>query len=128
MYLRSKYTVIWLLAPALFLFLAGAASEKKKKQEPYALLQITVVTSEGLSLPGIPVAITRQGEKKPKWRGVSDSRGEVAVRLPAGRATYRVATKSKEYEAETQEVEIYGEETVSLILKLSPKNRRSEEQ
>jgi hypothetical protein len=100
---------------------AAPAEKKKKEQEPHALLTGTTFTAEGLSLPEIPLAITRKGDKKPKWRVTSDARGEFAVRLPAGRATYEVATESKEHENQTQEIEVHGEETVTLVFRLARK-------
>ncbi|MGH9788351.1 MAG: carboxypeptidase-like regulatory domain-containing protein [Candidatus Acidiferrales bacterium] len=95
--------------------------EKKKKPEPHTLVLGTTFTAEGLSLPGIPVAVTRKGDKKPKWRVTSDARGEFAVRLPAGPAVYEVATESKEHENQTQEVEVQGEESVSIVFRLARK-------
>lgn len=118
------------LSPLLFIFLLtgllalpsqSSPGPKKEPESHYALLMVSVFTEEGFALPGIPVGIKRQGARKPAWRVVSDRRGECAVRLPPGRGTYEVATQSKEHENQTRIVEIYGEERMDLVLRLSPK-------
>ena len=114
-----------LLGPGLA---APARAPKDTKSEPYALLAGTVLTTEGFSLPGIPVSAKRQGERKPKWRAVSDRRGEFAIRLPAGRATYEVATESREHENETKSVELAGEERIEVLFRLSAKKPARREQ
>jgi hypothetical protein len=113
----SVFLAAWLVALAP----AEATEKKKKEQEPHALVAGTTFTAEGLSLPGIPITLTRKGDKKPKWRATSDARGEFAVRLPPGRATYEVATDSKEHENQTQEIKVYGEETVTIVFRLARK-------
>ena len=105
----------------------ASAAEKKKKPKAHALLLGTTFSAEGLSLPGIPVAVTRKGDKKPKWRVSSDARGEFAVRLPAGHEVYEVATESKEHENQTQEVEVQGEESVTVIFRLARKGEGKKE-
>ena len=113
----------------LILLLAGllvspglaSPAPKKEKEQHYALLMVSVFTEEGFALPGIPVTIKPKGERKPVWRAVSDRRGECAVRLPPERATYEVTTQSKDRENQTKTVEIYGEERVDLVLRLSLK-------
>ncbi len=110
-----------LLAALLAAMAAPAAADKKKPPEPHALLLGTTFTDEGLSLPGIAVTVTRKGEKKPKWRATSDSRGEFALRLPAGHEVCAVATESKEHENQVQEVEVRGEESVTVIFRLARK-------
>jgi len=122
--LTASILLVALLVGALGLELGA---EKKKKPEPYALLLGTTFTSEGVSLPGIPIAVTRTGDKKPKWRVTSDARGEFAVRLPTGHAVYEVATESKEHENETQEVEVQGEQSVSVIFRLARKGEGKKE-
>lgn len=112
-----------LLVASVLAFPLGA----KEKPKPHALLLGSIFTAEGLSLPGVPVTITLKAARKPRWRAVSDRRGEFAIRLPAGRATYEVTTHSKEHQNETKTVEIYGEESVSIIFQLSarkPENKQ----
>lgn len=114
-----------LLGPGLA---AAARAPKDTPPEPYALLAGTVLTTEGFSLPGVPVSVKRQGERKPKWRAVSDRRGEFAIRLPVGRATYEVATESRDHENETKTVEVAGDERVEVMFRLSAKKPARREQ
>lgn len=104
--------------------LGGAAPTAKKiKQKRYALLAGTLFTQEGFSLPGVRITIQRKGKHKPRWRAVSDRRGEFAVRLPAGRGTYEVTTHSKDRQNQTKTVEIHGEERVDILFRLAPKKQ-----
>lgn len=73
------------------------------------------------------MTITRKGDKKSKWRVTSDSRGEFAVRLPAGHAVYEVTTQSREHENQRQEVEVQGEESVTVIYRLARKGEGKKE-
>jgi len=98
-----------------------AAAAKKEKKESQAVIAGSVFTEQGFALPGVPVTITPQGERKPKWRAASDARGEFAVRVPAGHGSYVVATDSSAYQNQSQTVEIHGEERVDLIFRLAPK-------
>lgn len=116
-----------LLLSGLLTAVPAASAEPKKKPEPHTLLLGTTFTAEGLSLPGIPVAVTHKGDKKPKWRVTSDARGEFAVRLPAGHEVYEVATESKEHKNQTQEVEVQGEESVTVIFRLARKDEGKKE-
>jgi hypothetical protein len=74
------------------------------------------------------VTVKRKDDSKPKWKAVSDGRGEFAVRLPPGRQTYDVATQSKKYENETKTIEIEDRETVNVIFILSEKKDGQEQQ
>ena len=105
----------------------SSAGEKKERKR-YALLAGTVFTAEGLSLPGVKVTIKRKGDKKPQWKGVSDRRGEFAVRVPSGPATYEVTTHSKERKNQTQTVQIYGEERATVFFRLPLKKSQEEEE
>ena len=121
------------LAASLAIILAAFLSPpqtlkaEQEKEKPYALLRGTVFTAGGLALPGIPVTIKVKNESKPKWRAVSDGRGEFAVRLPVGHQTYEVSTRSKEHEDQTKTVEIHESESVNVIFRLALKEKKQEE-
>jgi hypothetical protein len=68
------------------------ASDKKSKEQPYALIFGTVYGPDNRPLYGVPIKIRRADQKKPKWEQTSDHRGEFAQRLPAGKAEYIVWT------------------------------------
>lgn len=85
------------------------------------MLAGSVHNEAGFSLPGVRIEVRRQGEKKVRWEAVSDVRGEFAVRVPAGPASYVIATASKKHENQKQTVEVLGHERVELIFRLPPR-------
>jgi len=104
----------------------GALQAEKEKEEPYVLLRGTVFTAGGLALPGVPLTIKVKDDSKPKWRAVSDRRGEFAVRLPLGRQTYEVSTHSGEHGNQTKTVDIDEQKSVNVIFRLSPGGEKQE--
>ena len=111
----------------IFLIAPPAATADKDRDKPYALLAVSVFTADGFALPGIPVSVKRKDDRKPKWQGRTDRRGELALRLPAGRGTYEVTTGSKEHDNQTQTVDVYGEERMDVIFRLTPRKSGQEE-
>jgi hypothetical protein len=112
--------LVALLASGLTL----TALDPKEKEKPEALLSGSVFTAEGFALPGIAVSIKHQDDRKPRWRAVSDSRGEFVVHLPAGAARYEVTTRSKHHENQTKTVEVRDREVVMVIFRLSEKEEK----
>lgn len=122
--------------PALFLLLAllamasvpfsALAGKKKKEPAPHALLFGSVFTQEGLALPDVPVTVKAKDDRKPRWRAVSDRRGEFAIRVPPGPGTYEVTTQSKDRKNETKTVEVLGQERVDVFFRL-PLKKQAEE-
>jgi hypothetical protein len=86
----------------------------------------SVHSADGFALPGVPVSVKRSDDRKPRWRAVSDARGEFALRLPAEAATYEVATESKEHENQSKTVKVAGtdKETVVVLFRLAPKEKQ----
>lgn len=113
-------TLLASLASWMALPLRGGEKEKEKA---YALLSGSIHSSEGFAIPGVPVSVRREADRKPGWRAVSDSRGEFAIRLPAEAATYEVATESKEHENQTKRITVAGtdKETVVVLFRLARK-------
>ncbi len=73
---------------------------KKKagqKGGPLGLLSGTVFRPEGISLPGAKLTAFATDGGDEKWEGVSDGRGEFALRVPATTegVTYRVRAEAK---------------------------------
>jgi len=62
--------------------------ESIPKKNDYALIFISVFDGKGLSLYGVPVKIRRSQEKRSRWEGYSDHRGEFAQRVPVGKMEY----------------------------------------
>lgn len=79
-----------LLIVALLAVLAAPAAAEKPlhPKAPYALIFGTVFTQDGRAAAGVKVKIRRAKKKKAGWEFISDRRGEFALRVPAGKASY----------------------------------------
>lgn len=120
-----KCFVALILVVLCFQLATSALGEEKSKKSPaQAIIAGGVYDEAGYALRGIRVKIWREKERKPKWEAISDARGEFAVRVPAGRATYLVSTHSKEHLNQEQQVEIYGHERVELVFRLPARPRK----
>ncbi len=72
------------------LALSGAADDKPAKPTAYAVLFGTVWDPDGRPVYGVKVKVRRADQKKAKWELYSDHQGEVAQRVPRGKADYVV--------------------------------------
>ncbi len=104
--------------------LAFADDKAKKKKDDHTLLMVSVMSEGGYALPGIAVAVKRQQDRKPKWKGVSDRRGELALRLPVEPATYLVSTHSKNHQDQTRTVEVQNQKRVDVIFRLPIRHQK----
>jgi hypothetical protein len=102
--------------------------EKKAKKKaggkggPLGLLSGTVFHPGGLSLPGAKVtAYTTDGEKD-KWEGLTDGRGEFALRVPATAAgvAYLVRAEAKGMEPQERELTAYEAQRTTANFRLKP--------
>lgn len=109
---------------ALTAFGSPAPAADKAKKKAHAVLFVSVFNEDGFSLPGVRLSVKRKGERKPKWKGVTDRRGEAAVRLPAEPGTYEVTTHSKKFVNETKTVEMSGQERVDIFFRLSRRKKK----
>jgi hypothetical protein len=109
-----------------FLLLAAVASLVAKEQPKYALVYGSIFDDRGLAFRGALVIVTpapRSGpgataRDKRRWTGVSDGRGEFAIRLPAGKGSYSVAVEAAGFAVEPKSIEIKAEERVDLLFRL----------
>ena len=101
--------------------LVPAAYPKKKPRPSQALIAGTVFQSSGRSLPGAAVEVRNESNRKKKFGARTDRRGEFAIRVPAGKATFQVTAKAKGFGPEQKSVEVYADEKVTLNFILSPK-------
>ena len=74
---------------------SSAAEDKHDK--PYALIFMTVWGPDNRPVYGVKVKVRRADQKKAKWEGFSDHRGEFALRVPPGQADYIVYADLKGY-------------------------------
>jgi hypothetical protein len=70
-----------------------------KAEKPYAQLYGTVFGPDERGVYGVRVKIRRADEKKARWELYSDHSGEVAQRVPAGRADYVIWTDLHGYKS-----------------------------
>lgn len=110
------------LAALVLLLAAGllSAAPPKQEEKPYALIFCTVWAPDGRPAWGVKLKVRRAGQKKAKWEGVSDRRGEFALRVPAGAADYVITadldTKGPQPEAK---VHVENDERVDVSLHLT---------
>lgn len=80
---------------------AASTQGAKPKPRKYShandfLIRGTVFNEKALSLPGAQLRIRRPGDKKFRWRSVTNSRGEFAMRVPQG-SEYEIVVHVKGY-------------------------------
>ena len=116
-----------------FLLLAGVTSVAAKEQPRYALVYGSVFDDRGMAFRGARVVVTplspnRPGAAvvrgKPRWKAVSDARGEFAIRLPAGKGNYSIAVEAVGYGAPPQTVAMQSEERVDVLFRMEPVKER----
>jgi Carboxypeptidase regulatory-like domain len=116
------------LSLAAVVLLAGAvfleAAPKKKDREEAAIVAGTVFQSSGRSVPGAKVEAVAQGDPKVNRSALSDSQGDFAIRVPAGRGTYVVTASAKGFQPAQKTVEVYETEKVRANLILSPEPKK----
>ncbi len=108
--------------PAAPLPPAPPAQQSQSSAKDYALIYGTVWASDDRAAVGVPITIRRSGDTKPKWKLVSDRRGEFAQRVPAGQDEYVVQADIKVPKGEskpeiTVKIDNNEREDVSLHLK-----------
>lgn len=101
--------------------LGAAPAPEKPKEKPYALIFGTVFGPDARGVAGVKVKIRRSDQKKAKWELYSDSRGEFAQRVPAGKADYVVWADLKGPKDQSRQevtVHVENEERVDIGLHL----------
>jgi hypothetical protein len=104
--------------------LSSARDKGKSKQpEPYALLSGTCFDGRGFRLAGASVQVELSSEpsvklKKKRWETTSSPRGEFAIRLPAGRHTFRVSAAKEGFKPIEKTVSFDADERQDIALNL----------
>ena len=117
-----------LLSLALVLVTLFAAALLAGKERPkYALIYGSVFDDQGFALRGARIVVTQASaesarnspeREKRRWVGVSDARGEFAIRVPAGKGNYAVGVEAAGFSAEPKTVEIKAEERVDVLFRM----------
>jgi len=96
MMMSKRQAALAVFASCILLFLvsalqmSGQGKNSSERKDDFALIFVSVFNAQGLSVYGVPVKIRRAEEKKSRWEGYSDHRGEYAQRVPAGKMDYIV--------------------------------------
>lgn len=94
---------------------APPASDKDKKDKPYALIFGTVWGPDDHPIYGVTVKIRRAKDKHAKWELYSDHHGEFAQRVPAGEQDYIIWADLKGIKtAEGKQLHLAKEVTVHV--------------
>ncbi len=120
--LRRKLLLALLSAAPL---LAKKKKDKKKSKQrdvgPQGVISGTVFQPNGLSLPGAKVTVFDPADHKRTWEGVTDGRGEFAIRVPAaGDPKYRVVAEAKGLEPMEREVYAYEAQRTNINFLMVP--------
>jgi hypothetical protein len=99
------------------------AKDKEEQPESYALLSGTCFDGRGFRLSGASVQVELTSEtsvklKKKRWEASSSPRGEFAIRLPAGRHTFRVAAAKEGFKSVEKTVSFEADERLDIALSL----------
>lgn len=97
----------------------GKPREQKPKQAETCLAIGTVFTAEGFVLPGAEIRVRRAGERKVRWRALTDRRGEFAVRVPRG-AEYVLEVVARGFAAAEQKLDAREADRQDLVFRLQP--------
>ncbi len=103
----------------------GKDKKRKKKTGrkggPLGLLSGTVFHPEGLSFPGVTVTAYATEGGKDKWEGLTDGRGEYALRVPATTegVTYRLKAEAKGMEPQERELTAYEAQRTTANFRLT---------
>lgn len=103
--------------------------ERQKSPEAYALLSGTCFDGRGFRLAGAKVLTELTSEpmvklKKKKWEMISSPRGEFAIRLPAGRHTFRVEAAKDGFKPAEKTVSFEADERLDIVLSLEAEPAR----
>lgn len=85
----------------------GTGSSSSKRKHSHAndfLIRGTVFSDKALSFPGVQLRIRRTAEKKFRWEGYTNSRGEFAVRVPQG-SDYEMVIHAKGFIDQTRTID-----------------------
>jgi len=112
-----------LLVTLAGLLLPATRGWGKKEKGAQAVIAGTVFRDTGFLLRGAEVIVkpAPEGRKKQEWKALSDARGEFAVRVPAGPASYNLVVSASGYRSQEKTVTLAGEERVEFSFQMEPK-------
>ena len=102
---------------------AQGAEKRKPKTTPQAVLFGSVFQENGFLLRGARVVVSNADRPKENKETTTDTQGEFAVRVPAGKARYIVEVSAEGFVPGKKTVEVSGDERIDLTFRLSPVNK-----
>ena len=99
------------------------AQKEARKHERDYIIRGTVFNDKALALPGAEVRVRRTREKKFRWRTLTNSRGEFAIRVFQGVGeTYEVQVRARGFDqqARTADSTTNAERMENFFLRLQP--------
>lgn len=122
---NSRRSSLLFVASLLLVFCTtGVLSGKDKRRtvEPYGLIVVSVFRDPGFAFPGVKVTLTpvRTSQKAQEQEGNTDSRGEIAFRVPPGPAEFKVRAEKRGFRTEEKVVSLAADERVDVFLVLKP--------
>jgi len=112
------------------LFVAEPADRAQSSSTSHAhdfLIFTTVFTDKGFALPGARVRVRRSDEKKFRWEGTSDRRGELAFRVPQN-AEYEMTIEARGFKLETRKVDAREDNRADLTIRMNLPTQPNAEQ
>jgi hypothetical protein len=103
----------------------AASSSNKAHNEKYShandfLIIGTVFDSKGYAFPGVALRVRRSEEKKFRWDGFSNSRGEFAIRVPQG-SQYEMIVHAKGFADQTRSMDAKsGLSEARIVVRMEP--------
>jgi hypothetical protein len=107
----------WLAGAALIAEPTGGAQSSSSSHAHDFLIFTTVFTDQGFALSGARVRVRRLDEKKFRWEGVSDRRGELAFRVPQN-MEYEMTIEARGFKPETRKIDTRDDNRTDLTIRM----------
>jgi len=131
---RTGSSLLLAVACLLAVFPSSVPGRKQEKPAvaPYAIIAGTTFRPPGFALPGASIRVEPEqkevsGMKLKRADGVTDSRGEFAVRVPAVPSKWTVHVQAKGYAGQSITVAVEGEQRYELTFQMEPDSPTTKE-
>jgi hypothetical protein len=107
----------WLACAATAFEPAARAQSSSNSHVHDFVIFATIFTDRGFALPGAHVRVRRSEEKKFRWEGVSDTRGELALRVPQN-ARYEMTIEARGFQMQTHKIDASEDNRADLSIRM----------
>ena len=111
--------LVFVLAPGA---VPGTAAGDEKRGNSHVhdfLIFASVFTEQGFALPGAKVRVRRTDEQKFHWEAISDTRGELGVRVKQG-AEYELTIEAHGFKSQARMIDARGGNREDLTFQMEP--------